>query len=192
MEYNLTDSQKTTARGLVQYFLDHDIRGEVLIGKIGLGQEDPVSILIDGVDVPNFHFLDITQLDLNVLAEEKMITYRSSEGLEYISLREKIYTAFANDFSEENIARPLYAKAFNVNINFKAYRQILERSFTKEEIKTLCLDLEIEYDNLGSLDTLSSRIQELIHYCNRHGRLLELLITTVKTRPNSSWHELWD
>lgn len=79
-----------------------------------------------------------------------------------------------------------------VGINLGTYRKILESEFTLQEVQTLCFDIGVQYQNLGSENTLEGRIRELIEYCDRHGRLLELLITTAKVRHRSSWHELWD
>lgn len=76
--------------------------------------------------------------------------------------------------------------------DLKRFRETLERDFTLEELMTLCHDMAIPYENLGSSNTREGRVRELIQHCERHGRLLELLITTAKSRPRKSWRELWE
>ncbi|MBE2223771.1 MAG: hypothetical protein IAF02_19685 [Anaerolineae bacterium] len=60
--------------------------------------------------------------------------------------------------------------------------------FTKEEFKTLCFDLGVNYDTLDGTG-FNTKARELIIYLENRNRVQEL-ITKIKTeRPNSTWKE---
>jgi tetratricopeptide (TPR) repeat protein len=65
-------------------------------------------------------------------------------------------------------------------------RQILDRRFDEEELRTLCLDLGIDYDDLPGRGR-SDKARELISSLERHGRLSELLVYGKQLRPSISW-----
>ncbi|MCI0399329.1 MAG: hypothetical protein L0322_30945 [Chloroflexi bacterium] len=53
-------------------------------------------------------------------------------------------------------------------------RQILTQSFSAGELRTLCFDLEIEYDDLSGRNR-SEKVQELVAYVERRNRTAELV-----------------
>lgn len=67
-------------------------------------------------------------------------------------------------------------------------RQNIADRFNKDELRTLCFDLKINYENLP--DTLSGLIQELILYCKRHNRLTELAERCSISHPDINWNQL--
>jgi hypothetical protein len=56
----------------------------------------------------------------------------------------------------------------------KVIREYLIDSFSLEEIKTLCADMDIDFDTLPG-DGKEAKSRELVDYCYRHERLGELL-----------------
>jgi hypothetical protein len=67
-------------------------------------------------------------------------------------------------------------------------REILTARFSVDELRTLCFELEIPYENLpGTLDGLA---REVIVYSERRGRLAELIETARRLRPDVEWGDL--
>ncbi len=64
-------------------------------------------------------------------------------------------------------------------------RDFIVRNFNDNELRDLCFDLGIEYENLGG-DNKSAKARELVAYSQRHGRLAELETTCLRLRPNSA------
>ena len=65
-------------------------------------------------------------------------------------------------------------------------REQISTSFNISEIKDLCFDLGVEYENLSGA-TRADKTRELVKYCQRHGRLNELVKRCKEIRPNVSW-----
>ncbi|MCB9444898.1 MAG: SUMF1/EgtB/PvdO family nonheme iron enzyme, partial [Ardenticatenaceae bacterium] len=68
-------------------------------------------------------------------------------------------------------------------------RDLITDTFDKEEIRSLCFELGIEYDDLRG-ETLSTRIESLIARMNREGRLDDLLNFCAYKRPKIEWPDL--
>jgi WD40 repeat protein len=64
--------------------------------------------------------------------------------------------------------------------------QLLDRYYNDDELRTLCLYLSIDYDNLPG-QTKNARMRELILWCERHGRLPKLVERCAKDRPHATW-----
>ncbi len=67
-------------------------------------------------------------------------------------------------------------------------REQIISHFNKGELRSLCFDLEIRYENLPG-ETLDDKARELINYCDRHGILPTLIHRCKELRPNISWLE---
>jgi hypothetical protein len=65
-------------------------------------------------------------------------------------------------------------------------RDEMARRFTKEELRTLCFDLGVDYDDLPSA-VKTGQAQDLILHLERAGRLDELLARCRELRPNVKW-----
>lgn len=66
-------------------------------------------------------------------------------------------------------------------------RELLTTYFNDGELRTLCFDLEIEYESLpghGKAD----KARELVAYVRRHRRESELLLECQRLRPNVDWY----
>jgi hypothetical protein len=96
------------------------------------------------------------------------------------------------------LAQPDYFDYFNATINeftgprlsagggLATLRQNIEKAFILEEIKDLCFDLDIIYDNLPG-ETLSAKARELVSYCQRYGILRNLIEQCVRLRGQVDW-----
>ena len=67
-----------------------------------------------------------------------------------------------------------------------ALRDLLVRHFNLEELRTLCADVGVDYDNLGG-EGKEARARELVKYLNRRGRLPQLIRAGAAARPDAPW-----
>ena len=68
-------------------------------------------------------------------------------------------------------------------------RELLEAHFNESELRTLCFDLEVDYDNLLHA-TKADAARELVSYFERRDRLPELVAVGQQLRPDVSWGEI--
>jgi hypothetical protein len=67
-------------------------------------------------------------------------------------------------------------------------RQILATRFDLGELRTLCFDLGIDYDDLPG-EGKANKARELVACLDRHGRIPELLRAGEQLRPDISWSD---
>ena len=72
----------------------------------------------------------------------------------------------------------------------KKLHQFLLRHFDEEELKTLCLNLGVDYDGLPSTGK-TGKARELVLYLERHGRITELKNEVIRQRPRVSWRDMF-
>lgn len=65
-------------------------------------------------------------------------------------------------------------------------RDLLDHHFNDAELRQLCFDLVIEYENLPG-DTRLTKAQSLVEFCLRHDRLTGLVMRSRALRPTVSW-----
>jgi serine/threonine protein kinase len=65
-------------------------------------------------------------------------------------------------------------------------RQILTTRFDEGELRTLCFDLGIDYDDLPA-EGRANTARELVYYLERHDRISELVTFGERLRPDISW-----
>jgi hypothetical protein len=63
-------------------------------------------------------------------------------------------------------------------------RQILTKHFNEQELRDLCFDLNIHYEDLYG-ESRSDKARELISYCVRHSRIHELEAMCRRLRPHA-------
>jgi hypothetical protein len=68
-------------------------------------------------------------------------------------------------------------------------RQLIDKNFSLEELRTLCFDLGVDYDSL-SAEGKTGKVRELISYIVRRDRLPELIEHLANSRPAVPWSEL--
>jgi hypothetical protein len=86
-------------------------------------------------------------------------------------------------FSPDTLIQKSTASPQNVLI---ALRENLNAYYSESELRSLCWDLGIEYEDLGG-GNKSVRVLELIGMMQRHGRLEQLVDLVRQQRPHSSW-----
>lgn len=72
------------------------------------------------------------------------------------------------------------------DIDLVNFRKLLAEYFNRDELKTLCFDLGVEYENLEG-ETLDGKTREIIKYCYKRGLLDELIEQCREARPNIDW-----
>ncbi len=69
-------------------------------------------------------------------------------------------------------------------------RDQITASFNLSELQDMCLDLSINFENLAG-STLNDKSREIVAFCNRRGRLQELVDRSIELRPNLEWNEFY-
>jgi hypothetical protein len=72
-----------------------------------------------------------------------------------------------------------------LSLQFEFLEQ-LDDVFNEEELRELCLKLDIDYDNLDAKGK-RGKARELILYCKRHGRTADLVATCAQLRFHLDW-----
>lgn len=70
-------------------------------------------------------------------------------------------------------------------------RKLLIQHFSLEELRVLCFDLGLEYEDLSG-DTRTTKMHGLIEYLQRRGELYQLLNEVIDHRPNVTWPSFED
>jgi hypothetical protein len=65
-------------------------------------------------------------------------------------------------------------------------RQNLVGNFGDNDLRDLCFDMDVDYESLPG-EGKSAKARELIAYCERRGRLPELVTKCYELRPNVAW-----
>lgn len=81
-------------------------------------------------------------------------------------------------------ARAAQYQADGLAINLVQLRRVLTTHFNLSELRTLCFDLEIEFENLYG-ESRDDKARELVAYCVRHGRVPMLAAYCRKVRPEA-------
>lgn len=81
------------------------------------------------------------------------------------------------------------AKRASQRVVRTALRQLLITHFDEGELRALCFDLNVEYDDLPG-EGRANRVVGLIRYLERRGRIPELVATGTRQRPDVPWETL--
>lgn len=65
-------------------------------------------------------------------------------------------------------------------------RQFFDTHFSEDELRTVCFDLGVDYDNLAGAGK-AGKARELVAYHERHGRISELMAVARQLRPDVYW-----
>lgn len=68
-------------------------------------------------------------------------------------------------------------------------RQLCSQYFDDSELRDLCFDLQIEYENLSGENKLA-KVRELLRYTSRHQKLPELIEIFKRLRPDLQWPDI--
>jgi hypothetical protein len=77
-------------------------------------------------------------------------------------------------------------EARNVELDRTKLRQLLSTHFDEEELRTLCFDLGMSYDDLRG-EGVPHKARELVAYLERRGRIPELVTLGKRERPHLDW-----
>lgn len=78
---------------------------------------------------------------------------------------------------------PVYVKPLS------RLRQLITRHLNDSELRTLCFDLEVDYDSLLG-EGKADKARELIAYLDRRGRIADLLKIGKLSRPDILWDDV--
>lgn len=78
--------------------------------------------------------------------------------------------------------RAAHYEADGSPLNLVALRQVLSSLFDTGELRTLCFDMRIDFDDLYG-EGKGDKARELVAYCVRHGRIAELATRCRELRP---------
>ena len=73
-------------------------------------------------------------------------------------------------------------------LSLSVLHDLLSDRFSDEELRTLCLDLHVDYDDLPALGK-SNKARELLTYLARRSQLEKLLTVGQQTRPDVPWEK---
>lgn len=68
-------------------------------------------------------------------------------------------------------------------------RQLIETSFNDQELRTLCFDLNVDYDSLEGIGK-EAKVREFIAWTRRTGLFPELVAALKSRRPNVDWQTI--
>jgi len=68
-------------------------------------------------------------------------------------------------------------------------RSTLETRFDEGELRTLCFELRVDYDDMPGLGK-AGKARELVAYLGRRGRISDLVITGKHSRPDIPWDDI--
>lgn len=72
---------------------------------------------------------------------------------------------------------------------YSSLRDVIDKQFNLEEVKLLCFDLGIDFDNLAG-DIKVAKVQSLIIGLNKQSLLSELIYRLQQIRPNFQWSDI--
>lgn len=139
----------------------------------------------------------ITKARLEILASEGLL-HITGTGVSQVDLLPALYTAVDNGFqkpatgmADNNIDTTKEMANTNViRFNASLFRHLLEESFSLDELKSLCLDMGVEYENIPGEITREAKAREIINYAQRHGFLLRLISKLQELRPKVNWLQI--
>ena len=68
-------------------------------------------------------------------------------------------------------------------------RQQIDAHFNNEELRTLCFDLDVDYESLGG-EGKEGKVRELLAWSKRNHHIPELITALTILRPNVAWREI--
>jgi hypothetical protein len=114
--------------------------------------------------------------------------HHGTPALYYLNRRRNSLSIFeANAMNANSIAATtadLLSNHFKSLQYLAQYRQSLIAAFNESELRNLCFDMGIDFEELSATNK-SGKVRELIAYCLRRGCLFELLSHCARLRPNT-------
>jgi hypothetical protein len=108
----------------------------------------------------------------------------------YVKLELLIYKRYENVAFALSPWRVIVSTSIpSPNADKSKLRQLILDYFNQVELRELCFELSIPYEQLPG-DNLSAKVLELIGFCERRGRMEELLGKCQQSRPNAPWDRI--
>ena len=82
---------------------------------------------------------------------------------------------------QEKLTKPV-----GLEYNLERLEALMDEGFNDEEVRSLCLALSVDYDNLGA-GNKRGKIRELVLLMNRTSRLPELVYKCQAERQSINW-----
>ena len=79
----------------------------------------------------------------------------------------------------ERLLEPAFGKGYDL----QTFRGTITERFDAEELRTLCFDLDVDYDSLRG-EGKAGKARELVAYLARQDRLDELIAAVQRARPD--------
>jgi hypothetical protein len=76
----------------------------------------------------------------------------------------------------------------SLEIEQAGLRRYIQEHFNIGELQALCFDLKIDYDGLSG-EGVGNKVRELVAYCLRHRRILDLIRDLSRRRPSIKWQD---
>ncbi len=118
-------------------------------------------------------------------ASGDVITARVGDGATGVAVGKDIIQTVHNVPGELTEADKLNLDSAlsGLNVDSVQMRQVLTEKFNDQEVRNLCFDLAVDYDDLPGL-AKGDKARELILFCVRHDRLQELVELCRRLRPS--------
>jgi DNA-binding NtrC family response regulator len=106
--------------------------------------------------------------------QHNVVDYIAKDRFDILAFITAVKTALAQDRTDR------VREELATTVALAAVRRALEEGFGLEDIKDLCFDLAIDFDNLPGE---GKKAREVLAYCQRYGRLEELVANVTRLRP---------
>jgi formylglycine-generating enzyme required for sulfatase activity len=117
------------------------------------------------------------------IASDTVNTVSDETASEQMGSRAKPCGATSPDMVNPLVFEPETSRQM---VNRMKLRELISTYFDEEELRTLCFDLRVNYDDLRG-EGRASKARELVAYLLRRGRILELVAYCRQKRPKICW-----
>jgi hypothetical protein len=185
MNHKMTSHLLKCLRWLVSQIEDEKIEATFHAGE---GSGEPLFIVNFSGEIPE----GFTLGDLKTLAANDILVRNGSEYTIKFNRAYEVLTAPTSqihdkvllpDTSNESVTAPTADNSATPN----QLAKIIHKHFNLAEIREICLELNINYEDLGEHISLSERIYNLVTYAFRHNRQSDLLHVLRQHRPKVAW-----
>lgn len=97
----------------------------------------------------------------------------------------------SSQFPPQTIAQPTGEALKKEGTSLTELRQVLVTRFNEDELRTLCFDLGVDYDDLPGEGKVG-KARELVAFLDRRSRIPELLKFGRQLRPDVPWPDLFE
>jgi hypothetical protein len=98
-------------------------------------------------------------------------------------------TAFTVTGQQDDVEPEVTSQEAPAQVDLAKLRQMLATQFSEEELRTLCFDLGVDYDDLRG-ESKTDKARELILYLEHRVRLADLINVGKRLRPDLAWDDV--